>query len=109
MTSMVRKQIYISDHQDSLVKRLAKIRGTSEAEVIRQALDREISGRVDQVFTPDADALHDLIEAALSRRDLGTTGAPYRWRREDAYEERLSRYGRQSGLASGSAQSTETT
>ena len=94
MTSMVRKQIYISDHQDLLVKRLARMRGTSEAEVIRQALEREISGRVDQVFAPDVDGLRRLIEAGLSRRDLGMTGTPYRWRREDAYEERLSRYGR---------------
>ena len=67
------------------------MRGTSEAEVIRQALEREISGRVDQVFAPDADALRRLIEAALSRRDLGEVGAPYRWRREDAYEERMGR------------------
>jgi len=108
MTSMVRKQIYISDHQDLLVKRLARMRGTSEAEVIRQALEREISGRVDQVFAPDADALRGLIEAALSRRDLGETGAPCHWRREDAYEERLGRYGRQSGSAPGPDQSMET-
>jgi len=37
MAPMVRKQIYISERQDLLVKRLARMRGTSEAEVIRQA------------------------------------------------------------------------
>ena len=35
---MVRKQIYLPRRQNQLVKRLAKQRGVSEAEVIRQAL-----------------------------------------------------------------------
>ena len=38
---MVRKQIYLPRQQNQLVKRLAKQRGVSEAEVIRQALKRE--------------------------------------------------------------------
>ena len=91
MAPMVRKQIYLTERQDLWVRHLAKVRGTSESEVIRQALEREISGQVDEAFLPDHDALRRLIEAALSRRDLGTTGTPYHWRRDDAYEERLGR------------------
>lgn len=96
MAQMVRKQIYISQNQENLIKRLASLRRTSEAEVIRQALDHETAGRVEQAFVPDPDALRRLIEAALSRRSLGATGEPYQWKREDAYEERMSRYDRHS-------------
>ena len=36
---MVRKQLYLRDDQDRLLKRLAKEFGLPEAEVVRQALD----------------------------------------------------------------------
>jgi hypothetical protein len=39
MTQMVRKQIYIDKRQRAQLKRAAKARGTSEAELIRQAID----------------------------------------------------------------------
>ena len=39
---MIRKQIYIPKQQNDLLKHLANQRGTSEAEVIRQALEREV-------------------------------------------------------------------
>ena len=35
MAKMVRKQIYIQERQNILLKRLAEARGVSEAEVIR--------------------------------------------------------------------------
>ena len=39
-TSMVRKQIYLARDQDRKLKALAAVRGCSEAEVVRDALDR---------------------------------------------------------------------
>ncbi len=36
---MVRKQLYLTQEQDAKVKRLARGRGATEAEVIREALD----------------------------------------------------------------------
>ena len=44
MAQMVRKQIYIQKQQQILLKNLSKLRGTSEAEVIRKALDHELQG-----------------------------------------------------------------
>ncbi len=37
---MVRKQFYITEEQDALLKRLAASMGVTEAEVVRMALDR---------------------------------------------------------------------
>jgi hypothetical protein len=42
MAQMVRKQIYIEKRQDALLKRQAKLRGVSAAELIREAIDRQI-------------------------------------------------------------------
>ena len=44
MAQMVRKQIYIQKQQQILLKNLSKLRGTSEAEAIRKALDHELQG-----------------------------------------------------------------
>lgn len=93
MTQMIRKQIYIAKKQQALLSRLAKARGVSEAEIIRQAIEHEASGGQAQVTVPDAAALDEITRYALARRDLGTTGEPLRWRRQDAYAERLDRYG----------------
>ena len=45
MTQMLRKQIYIPKRQQVQLKRLAKARGVSEAEVIRQAIEAVRWGR----------------------------------------------------------------
>ena len=42
MTRMVRKQIYIAEEQEALLKREAERTGASEAEIIRQALDARL-------------------------------------------------------------------
>ena len=97
MTQMIRKQIYIGKSQQALLARPARAWGVSEAEVIRQAIEREGASGLVQRLQPDATALEELIQAALGRRTAGITGDPLRWRREDAYEERLERYGRREG------------
>jgi hypothetical protein len=97
MTQMIRKQIYIAKSQQALLARLAKAWGVSEAEVIRQAIEREAISGLAQRLQADAPALEELIQAALQRRAVGITGDPLRWRREDAYAERLDRYGHPEG------------
>jgi hypothetical protein len=97
MTQMIRKQIYIGKSQQALLARLAQAWGVSEAEVIRQAIEREATSGLAQRLQPDATALEELIQAALQRRAAGVTGDPLRWRREDAYAERLDRYGPEEG------------
>lgn len=91
MAQMLRKQIYIEKRQQTLLKRLAKKRGVSEAEVIRQAIEREASDSPARALPLDHDAWEQALAFMKARRKLGVQGPPYRWRREDAYEERLSR------------------
>lgn len=93
MTQMIRKQIYIARRQQQLLTQLTKVRGLSESEVIRQAIEREATGGLTQAIAPDPASLNSLIEFALSRRKIEGDGEPLQWRREDAYAERLDRYG----------------
>ena len=92
MAQMIRKQVYIRKQQEARLKRLAKARGVSEAELIRQALDRELGGGSTRPLPRDETALDEIIHFALSRRRRGSIGMPYKWSRDDAYEERLSRF-----------------
>ena len=93
MTQMLRKQIYIPKRQKILLKKLAKARGVSEAEVIRQAIEREAVLSTAQPIAGDRSALEDFIRFGLSRRaEEDTTRRS--WTREELYEERASRYRR---------------
>ena len=95
MTQMIRKQIYIGRTQQLLLARLATARGLSESEVIRQAIEHEASGDHTYNTAPDTGSLDQIIQFALSRRAGDVSGEPLHWKREDAYSERLERYGRQ--------------
>lgn len=94
VTQMVRKQIYIQKRQQILLKRLSEARGVSEAEIIRQAIDREASRATTQPTTRDRAAWEEVLHFVEARKTQGAAGEPYRWRREDAYEERLKRFDR---------------
>ena len=95
MTQMLRKQIYIPKRQQVQLKRLAKARGVSEAEVIRQAIEREVLLTASRPTAGDRSALEEFLRFGSSRRATkNTTGRT--WSRDELYEERLSRYGRSS-------------
>jgi hypothetical protein len=91
-TQMVRKQIYIHKRQNTLLKRMSQARGVSEAEIIRQAIDREISGGAAQAPAPSRTAMDEFVELALKRRALDIQGEPYHWNRQEIYDERESRW-----------------
>ena len=93
MSEMVRKQIYISRRQQALLKRLAKQRGLSEAEIIRQAIDREAVKTSARIELSSQEAWDKAYQFMLSLRErAGLFKEPYRWNREELYEERLGRY-----------------
>jgi hypothetical protein len=100
MAQMLRKQIYLEKRQQALLRRLAKKRGVSEAEVIRQAIEREALGGPALALPLDHEAWEQALAFMQARRKLGAQGQPYRWRREDAYEERLGRFEHGSGSQS---------
>lgn len=92
MAQMIRKQIYIAKHQQTFLKRLAKARGLSEAELIRQAIEQTVSGSMAQSFVHDPQAMEDILEFALQHRQSNVNDGPYKWNREELYEERFKRY-----------------
>jgi len=92
MAKMVRKQFYIHKRQHILLRRLSQARGVSEAEIIRQAIEREVTGVSAQSIPPDRAAWEEIVGFVEARRALGADGEPYQWNREDAYEERDSRF-----------------
>ncbi|HLA97903.1 MAG TPA: CopG family transcriptional regulator [Anaerolineales bacterium] len=91
-TQMVRKQIYIQKRQDALLKRLSQARGMSEAEIIRQAIDRELAGVPAQPIAADRSAWQELVAFLEARQRAALGRQPYRWNREEIYAERESRW-----------------
>lgn len=87
MAEMVRKQIYIEERHERLLKRISKVRGVSEAELIRQAIERETVGER-PLLSPDQGAWDKVVRFAKSRKAPRSGVRPYRWNRLDAYEER---------------------
>jgi|WetSurMetagenome_2_1015567.scaffolds.fasta_scaffold1545158_1 hypothetical protein len=94
MTRMFRKQIYISRRQQVQLKRLATARGVSEAEVVRQAIEREVSLSTSQPAAGDHSALVEFLRFGASRRAVeDATG--HTWTRDELYDDRLGHYKRQ--------------
>ena len=91
-TQMVRKQIYIKKRQEALLKRLSQVRGLSEAELIRQAIDREIAGGLTQPASSDRSAWQEIEVFLEARRGAVGAGQPYQWDRQDIYSEREDRW-----------------
>jgi hypothetical protein len=90
-TQLRRKQIYILKRQQIMLKHLAKQRGLSEAEIIRQAIDREAANVLSMPSYGDKDSWDQEIafmRSLADRRDQFLE--PLRWNRTEVYEERLS-------------------
>lgn len=92
MGQMVRKQVYIEPAQEANLKKQAKKLGITEAEIIRRAIDRQMV-----LLAP---ALRDLSAWEREKEFIAerVVGKPLpggrKFKREEAYEERLKRYGR---------------
>jgi hypothetical protein len=90
---MLRKQINIKKHQQTILRRLAKQRGVSEAEVIRQAIEREALSSATQSIVHDHAAIEEFVRFGLSRKVAADTTSRA-WTRGELYNDRFSRYGR---------------
>lgn len=72
MSTMVRKQIYLTAAQDRRLRREALRQRRAEAEIIREALDRQL-GEDTAGHDVSSDSLWDIIGIARSGRgDLST-------------------------------------
>jgi hypothetical protein len=80
---MVRKQVYIEPRQEALIKRLVRETGTTEAEIIRQAIDRQVM----TFFSPRRDLKTWQEERAFIDRLIqqGPVPGGRGWRREELY------------------------
>jgi hypothetical protein len=91
MSQMVRKQIYIYKRQEAQLKKISEAQGISEAEIIRSALDREVNNYI-VPYHYDENAWAKILEFIEQNAKIGVTGEPYKFRRQDAYDERESRW-----------------
>lgn len=84
MSSKIRKQIYIEPRQEALLKAIAQQAGVSEAEIIRQALDRHIGF----ISTAQPNIAAWEAEKAFINQVKQRSRLPggRDWRREDLYE-----------------------
>ncbi|MGI8905833.1 MAG: hypothetical protein ACR2IE_05000 [Candidatus Sumerlaeaceae bacterium] len=89
---MIRKQIYITERQEQLLKRHSQGKGFSEAAMIRHAIDQHLSGTGSRGY--DAESWKRARRLIHKRMRLDVTPRKRSWTREDAYEDLMERYGR---------------
>jgi hypothetical protein len=73
MSEMIRKQFYIHKRQHLLLRRLSQARGVSEAEIIRQAIEREATGVSPQSAPPDRAAWEEIMDFVTLRSNPGSS------------------------------------
>lgn len=87
---MVRKQVYILPHQELALKEQAEQQATTEAELIRQAVETYLnapakpSGRR---LPPDESAWRVILASFAAVRSQAVTGEPQPWSRADYYDD----------------------
>lgn len=92
---MIRKQVYIEEEHDTLLKRRARELGVTESELIRKGIEQITRSRTSSHRDPRAwqEAL-----AFMRERQRLVGQVPHRegrgWTREELYEERLNRFSR---------------
>ncbi|MBC7250794.1 MAG: ribbon-helix-helix protein, CopG family [Anaerolineae bacterium] len=81
---MVRKQIYIEPQQETLLKRLARMTGVTEAEIIRRAIEQQAR----TILFPHRDLSAWQEERAFINHLIqqGSVPGGRTWHREDLYE-----------------------
>lgn len=90
---MIRKQLYITEGQDEVLKDQARKLGVSEAELARRALSEFLSERSPKA-SRRPEALETLLEHTRSLSKKHQLPSDYQFDREELYGERI---GRQSG------------
>jgi hypothetical protein len=84
---MVRKQVYITQEQNEKLKHIARARGLTEAEIVRQGIERLLQ---QTAGIGDRDAWEQEL-AFMRERARTIKGSTTKFRREDAYDEQGAR------------------
>jgi predicted DNA-binding protein len=91
MSQMIRKQVYIEKRHERMLKRRAKQRGVTQAEIVREALDK-LERDSQNESKPNPEAVRELIESLRSFRNAEPVPGGRDWTRDDLYEERIGRW-----------------
>ncbi len=83
MARMIRKQVYIEPRQDQLLKAVAKELGMTEAEFVRQSIDRGLASMAG--LRPDPTAWKAAERYILGRMRKGPVEQKRRWTRDELY------------------------
>ncbi|MBN2391733.1 MAG: hypothetical protein JXR84_13490 [Anaerolineae bacterium] len=94
MTTMIRKQVYLEPRQDVAVKQLAAERKTTEAEVIREAIDTLLGEVARQRRAQQA--WEEALALMEARYAQGPVSGGRTWTREELYTEQVEQYGKSS-------------
>lgn len=87
MGDLIRKQLYVSENQDALLKQRAAQWGVSEAELVRQAIESYLVPRV--CLPRDLSAWErEKCFISARARELEGMGGPAGWKREELYDGR---------------------
>lgn len=83
MAKMIRKQVYIEPRHESLLKHLMRETGMSEAELIRESLDRQ--GRIFHL-PRDLRAWHEERAFIVQLIEKGPALGKRSWKRDELHE-----------------------
>lgn len=84
MAVKIRKQIYIEQDQNTILKRISEERGLPEAEIIREAITRHVQGiRVQRRDLRAWEAEREFIHQLIAQ---GSASEPRTWQREELHE-----------------------
>ncbi len=89
---MIRKQIYIEQRQERLLKRRARELRLTEAELIRRSIDAAASPL--PPLPRSKEAWKEILAYVRRHRSMDVPQTGRRWTREELYEERLERLSR---------------
>jgi hypothetical protein len=93
MAAMIRKQVYLRPRQDLQIKQLAEERGTTEADIIRQAVDLLLAESQRLRRAQNAwEAAQALMETRASYAVQDNQIEEHAWTRDELYTERLERH-----------------
>jgi len=91
MADMIRKEFYIEKRQEQKLERLARERGVTESDIVREAIDRTEGTPSQPPFVPDPEAARKFF-AFIRELEHGPRRPLPRWNRESLYEERIGRW-----------------
>jgi hypothetical protein len=94
MAKMVRKSVYVEPRQEALLKQLSRERRISQAELVRQAINRYLGYGHLRTAPHNSGVWEAAYQLMLGLRAQGPLEQPAcTWRREDLCEGRLRRHG----------------